>query len=491
MEKIIIILFFLSGYSNEKYKLCFLFISIFSLLCTFSCSNSSDAATNINNTDFGIKYSFYLTTTTDQTWACVSGLEGSVVPTVASPEKPGYRFTGWKTKSGDSIPAVFGNVKLSFYAQWADINTVKQIGSKSAPDAVGDIIFTDGSASPYPEDWNSLTEAQWKSAVAMLFTTTYNPTNGQNVKGGQYQYKLAAGLVVATSKEWCKEFIENKVDYTPSGSGQCTWNSSLYKFRLWNSLFIGYSWNENAYRTKTVLPQLSLSTYFGRQNLVDSSNFKLLADETVSPAFKYVIDYGKNLEMTSDFRDDWYLPSTGELKILLQDEEIRQKYSRLLQKKNSFLSQDLKDFKLLVISNDTEFWSSSTGSQEVNSIGYIAHGSNRGQEGYNEEKVYWGTTSETPPSTHEIWLYDPYSGFEGTPQVSITPVYGLYGSGDGAKGEGIFTREDCNSFYIEKDKYGYAYKTAFYIKAYKVNYKGIISYDEKSKGHAVIPVRVF
>ena len=165
-------------------KFCFLFISIFSLLWTLSCSNSSDDATNINNTDFGIKYSFFVSNTTDQPWATVNGLEGSVVPTVASPEKPGYRFTGWKTKSGNSLPVVFGKDKLKFYAQWSDINTVKLIGSKSAPDTVGDIIFTDGSASPYPEDWNSLTEEQWKSAVAMLSQANSMPQMAMQIIGG-------------------------------------------------------------------------------------------------------------------------------------------------------------------------------------------------------------------------------------------------------------------------------------------------------------------
>lgn len=488
----------------KKNKFCFLFILIFSLLWTLSCSNSSDDPTNINNTDFGIKYSFYLSTTTDQPWASVSGLEGSVVPTVASPEKRGYRFTGWKTKSGDSIPAVFGNVKLSFYAQWVDINTVKLIGSKSVPDAVGDIIFSDGSASPYPEDWSAFTEEQWKNAVAMLFTTTYNPTNGQNVKGGQYQYKIAAGLVVAESKVWCTDYLKDEVSYEEAKDeeGKVVTpiqfpNTCIYKKRLWNSIYIGYSWSSNSYNKGEALPPLSLNNYFGRQNLVDSSTFKTLADETISPAFKYVINYGKNLKISSDFRDDWYLPSTSELKILLQDEELRQKYSRLLQKKYTFLSQELKYSKLLVISNDTEFWSSSTGSQEVNSKEYLGHGGNYSAKDYS--KTYFGKMQNAgdPATKYKIWLYDPYAGIEERPYVSITPDGGYYGSdssGQSVKGDGIFTTEGCDTMRIEPtglSAYGYAYKTAFYTKAYKVDSKGNITYDEKLKGHAVIPVRVF
>ena len=481
----------------KKNKFCFLFILIFSLLWTLSCSNSSD---DHNNTDFGIKYSFYLSTTTDQPWASVSGLEGSVVPTVASPEKRGYRFTGWKTKSGDSIPAVFGNVKLSFYAQWADINTVKLIGSKSAPDAVGDIIFTDGSASPYPEDLNSLTEEQWKNAVAMLFTTTYNPTNGQNVKGGQYQYKIAAGLVVASKKKWSTNYLKDEVNYGVAMIPEISFpNTCIYKKRLWNSIYIGYLWNENAYNKGETLPQLSLNNYFGRQNLVDSTTFKALADESIAPAFRYAIQYGNNQKIASDYKDDWYLPSAGELKILLQDQVLKQKYSRLLSRKYSSIPQNLIGGKLSEISHDTEFWSSSTGSQDVNSKEYLGHGSTT-ESGADYTNYYYGKMQSygDPATKYKIWLYDPYAGIEERPYVSITPYGGNYGvdsSGQyDVKGDGIFTTEDCDTMRIEPTgfpAYGYAYKTAFYTKAYKVDIKGNVTYDEKLKTLAVIPVRVF
>ncbi|EID85203.1 hypothetical protein MSI_13280 [Treponema sp. JC4] len=479
----------------KKYRLFFAAFLIFSALYLLSCNNTFDESSSKNDSsdsEFGIKYSFYLDDCTDQTWTVICGEEGSILPTITKPEKHGYRFTNWITKDKETLPAVFGSEKLSFYAQWED--STKLIGSKIAPDTVGDVIFTDGSASPYPENWSDLTDDQWNAAVAMLFTTTYNPNNGQNEKGGQYQYKLAAGLVVAASKQWCGQDFKDNVSYEPKGSPMSyNWDSSLYKFRLWNSIYIGYSWNKNAYKTKTVLPQLSLSNYFGRQNLVDSSIFKTYADEKSAAAFYYAIQYGKSQKIISDFKDDWYLPSGSELKILLQDEELKQKYKKLLVKKYSVLDDTLKSEMLSDIKTDTVFWSSSTGSQEVNSKEYIAHGSNIKGSNFNEEKVYWGTYDENPPSTHEIWLWDPYTGFEGRPIVSINPAYGYYGkNADFAKGEALFRQEDCNTTYIDdKETYGYAYKTAFYTKAYKLDYQGYISYDEKLNEHAVIPIRVY
>ena len=67
------------------------------------------------------------------------------------------------------------------------IKIILDIGSKASPDAVGDIVFSDGSASAYTD---TLTDDQKNAAVAVIF-------DAANKKG--------VGLNVGTSKCWCVE----------------------------------------------------------------------------------------------------------------------------------------------------------------------------------------------------------------------------------------------------------------------------------------------
>ena len=62
---------------------------------------------------------------------------------------------------------------------------IPPLGSKPAPDAVGDIVFSDGTASAYTE---TLTATQIAEAVAIIF-------DASNKKG--------LGLNIVTGKEWC------------------------------------------------------------------------------------------------------------------------------------------------------------------------------------------------------------------------------------------------------------------------------------------------
>lgn len=463
----------------RKYKLHFLFILVFSLFCVVSCSNASDSSSNANDNVFGIKYSFYLSSTTDQPWASVSGLEGSVVPTINKPEKRGYRFTGWKTKSGDSIPAVFGKERLKFYAQWSESKSEKLIGSKPYSDAVGDVIFTDGSASSYPDNWSDFTDEQWNAAVAMLFTTSYNPTNGQNVKGGQYQYKLAAGLVVA-KKQWCVDILSNtRVDNTYALEKNVT---------CWTSLYLGYSWNDISYKKENALPPLSLNSYFGKQHLVDSSVFKAYATSSIAPAFEYAMQYGKNQNISKDFKNDWYLPSSAELTVLLTNPELKQKYNRLLAKKYSFLS----DTTSVIYDIKTEFWTSNTYTGQE-SFFRIYIGSKQG-----DELICYGYLPSTPDrakTKYQIWMFDPYTGKEGKPYIAASSEYGYFGSVDKAPpgastlADKLTQSEDGTS--VQSGEMAYAHRYVVYTDAYMIDSDGATNLKKKTTEYAVIPMRVF
>jgi len=69
------------------------------------------------------------------------------------------------------------------------------IGSKSAPDAVGDIVFSDGTAEAYSAGLN-LTQAQKNAAVAVIFYTAPTSSSDLGIK------KLGVGLKKGTGLMW-------------------------------------------------------------------------------------------------------------------------------------------------------------------------------------------------------------------------------------------------------------------------------------------------
>lgn len=495
----------------KKNILFFLFILFFFSLCALSCSNSSDNNSPGGGGDssgFGIKYSFYLSNTSDLPWAVIRGEKGTVLPSVASPEKKGFRFTGWKTKSGDDLPAVFGDTKLNFYAHWVDSNSVKQIGSKNAPDALYDIIFTDGSASPYPENLNDLTEVQWKAAVAMLFTTTYNPSNGQNTAGGQYQYKLAAGLVASKGKKWCEKYMYSKGGvYTweerDSYSSKPQWDewASIYSEQF-ISLYIGYLWDDNCFQIEKPLSPFTLSSYFGKQNFADSKKFRVYANEYTAPAFDYAINYGASQKIISDFKNDWYLPSTGELKILLQNEEIRNKFNKALQKK--YLVTSNPSNILSNINGDSSFWASTTDPNQDITTTWIS----RKMDDAGDSTFVWcyyGIPDDyrtSHPAEYNssdkktrVWLFDPYAGISEKAYVPISTHYFVDPNAQDIKKAKHYIKypEDLSGWDLGTKAYGNGtlYDFVFYTKSYTINYKGVTRFSEKTENHAVIAVRVF
>ena len=87
----------------KKYSFIFLFTLIFSVFSLASCDNNdtfddstapSDPDTP-TDTEFGVTYSYYLNDYTDQLWAEITGRKGSVLPSVTTPKKDGYRFEKW------------------------------------------------------------------------------------------------------------------------------------------------------------------------------------------------------------------------------------------------------------------------------------------------------------------------------------------------------------------------------------------------------------
>ncbi|MBR1536310.1 MAG: BspA family leucine-rich repeat surface protein, partial [Treponema sp.] len=166
--------------------------------------------------------------------------------------------------------------------------TLKPIGSKSKPDAVGDIVFTDGSATPYSADL-TLTDAQKAAAIALIFYKGTGLNSGDDTTTSR---TLGVGLKHNRSElEWCLE-------------------------------------SADAYDTNITTIQCPASgdagalTFTGDRN--GSDNLEQIeafdgVDDTATEANYPAFYFGKNYKDTAtniagtDYESGWYLPSFAEL----------------------------------------------------------------------------------------------------------------------------------------------------------------------------------
>ena len=211
-------------------------------------------------------------------------------------------FDGCSTKltGGMGTTWASGNPKDKTYARIDDPTNSRpgyfskvQIGQKSAPSAVGDIVFSDGSATPYSADL-TLSNIQKKTAIAIIF---YAGASFEDLLG---QRTLGIGIKNGTSLAWADsnadgfEIIEDIV-CTPDRSGT---NGA------------------------------GLATYF--EGVPDgSNNWSLLCDFVTDedttgnyPAWEWVNNYanltGSNIAGTN-YASGWYMPTVAEFCLIYRN----------------------------------------------------------------------------------------------------------------------------------------------------------------------------
>lgn len=134
----------------------------------------------------------------DELYLSVQVAKGENVPEPANPTKEGYSFGGWYEDSDFLNLFVFSERQITdnitLYAKWvADL-----IGSKATPDSLGDIVFTDGSASPYDA---TLTAAQKAKAVA-VFCDNY----GIGLRNSSGDRSTANSWISSYGSSYCSSF---------------------------------------------------------------------------------------------------------------------------------------------------------------------------------------------------------------------------------------------------------------------------------------------
>ena len=192
--------------------------------------------------------------------------EGAEVTLEIEPET-GYKLDELTVKDGGnnavSTTEVTAGAKYTFKMPASNVKvsaTFKatgSFGSKASPDAVGDIVFKDGSAEPYTAD---LTDAQKQAAVAVIFFKDATKKLGVGLKQGT-GLAWATGTTGRTTK-----FNTSETD----GSGN------------WDVI-----------------------------KAADSTGAAAAA--TNYPAFNFANTYGVSVAGNAD---DWYLPAKDELKNL-------------------------------------------------------------------------------------------------------------------------------------------------------------------------------
>ena len=185
-----------------------------------------------------------------------------------------------------------GDENVTLTAQWNE-NAPTYIGTKAptAAKAVGDIVFNDGSATPYSSDL-TLTDAQKSAAVAVIF---YKGTSS-DVLG---EKTLGVGLK-NTKGETTKTYR-----WAPYGT---TGNTTK---------FTEIQCKPNGDGTA------SNSTFEGDLDGSDNWTKVCAADTTAAenaatnyPAFNWVNNYATTNSLTGDYASGWYLPTVAELSMM-------------------------------------------------------------------------------------------------------------------------------------------------------------------------------
>ena len=217
-----------------------------------------------------------LTTGVSFAWACAPATPG------------GSTNIDISAASGDSttVSGTLGTATVTLTATYDDNDYNKtmefrcQIGSKSAPDAVGDIVFSDGSASPYTDfDTVAMSSDQVAAAVAVIYDAT-------NMKG--------VGLKQGTLKTWAAN----------GSSGYSTEITTLAA-------------------TKDSGSDASDAVFSGAGAADGSGSFiklqqAILYSSSNHPAWEFVAGYHSTAGLTGTNSNGWYMPSIAELCTLYQ-----------------------------------------------------------------------------------------------------------------------------------------------------------------------------
>lgn len=217
----------------------------------------------------------------------------AVTPQTADDGSGGTTTTAWKLTSEG---------KLAY-----------KLGDKSSPDAVGDIVFTDGTALAYTEGM-TLNDAQKAAAVAVIFYVgTGEATIGsnENILGSK---TLGVGLKNATGDG-------NTLAWAPSNTTGYTTKFTDIQLIKSNTAPAAGAYYQYVYSGGTYY---LTGGFDGNDNWTAVCNADSTASENAAtnyPAFNWVSSYAATNSLTGDYASGWYLPSGVELHVMYDSKD--------------------------------------------------------------------------------------------------------------------------------------------------------------------------
>ena len=198
--------------------------------------------------------------------------------------------------------------------------TLAYIGTKAPTEAkeVGDIVFNDGSATPYTSDLILTAEQKAKAVAVIFYAGTEEPTVGsnENILGKK---TLGVGLK-NTQGETTKTFAWAKKDTTgyetKFTSIQCDQSKTPPQEDIIYYKYIA------SYIGATYTYYIT-GDFDGSDNWAEICKMDSMAAANAEenyPAFNWVNNYAAENSLFGEFADGWYLPTAVELRILHHDE---------------------------------------------------------------------------------------------------------------------------------------------------------------------------
>ena len=233
--------------------------------------------------------------------AATSAKAGDTVTLTATPEGTA-RLKSLKIDETENVSSVTtGTREFTFTMPAANVTVTAEfgwIGTKATPDAVGDIVFNDGSAEAYSASL-ALTTEQKTAAVAVIFYAG----SESDMLGAR---TLGVGLVhQATGLDWATSVADGSKSTVGNDGTSCTPTPS------------GNITAANAENVTAFSGTVDGSGNWGRLAAA-------VSDEDTSgryPAWDWVNSYkdkaGSQVTDT-DYESDWYMPSLAELTMLLR-----------------------------------------------------------------------------------------------------------------------------------------------------------------------------
>lgn len=206
-------------------------------------------------------------------------------------------------------------------------NYVVLIGSKSAPDAVGDIVFSDGSAEAYTEGM-TLTDEQKSSAVAVIFY------KGELCSSdGTTTRILGVGLKNSSSEstdglKWAADgsyYSDNSASVSLYSTG-CRFTGDSASICTPTDDINGFDRQTSGDKEGVVNGSENfalLKNKLGSNDDTDdvSSTTTVTLEVSKYPAHFYANTYGVRNGLTGDYASGWYLPSFAEMCMLMRQHE--------------------------------------------------------------------------------------------------------------------------------------------------------------------------